>query len=184
MSSSDNDFSDSGEKNFKKICCKDCGKKFSYHQGLYTHRKSGVCKKILSTMMNSIDYIDNLKIDIEELKLCDDINIVYKLLFKNNDYNKLPFIIHDKKRKHIRFLVNKDKYVNDKDYSHFISFLNKIRYIIIRQINKTKLYSSNPDKCSDNLIFLNVILGDFDVKQILKLVLSATTAMTDDTDTE
>ena len=173
MSSSDGDFSDT-EKKSKKIICKDCGKLFAYHQGLYTHRKSGVCKKTRTSMTNSVNYLENIKIDITEIIECDDINKVYKYIFKLNDYNTLPFIIHDKKKKCVRFLVDDDKYVNDKDYVYLNSFLNNIRTKVIRLLNKSKLYSDNEDSCTKELVFLGVMLKDFNIKEILKLILNAT----------
>jgi hypothetical protein len=172
MSSSE-DFSDS-EKKTKKIICKECGKLFAYHQGLYTHRKSGVCKKTRTSMTNSVNYLENIKININEIIECDDINKVYKYIFKLNDYNTLPFIIHDKKKKCVRFLVDDDKYVNDKDYVYLNSFLNNIRTKVIRLINKSKLYSDNPDSCTKELTFLGVMLGDFNIKEILKMILNVT----------
>jgi len=172
MSSSE-DFSDT-EKKAKKIICKDCGKLFAYHQGLYTHRKSGVCKKTRTSMTNSVNYLENILIDINEIIECDDINKVYKYIFKLNDYNTLPFIIHDKKNKYVRFLVDDDKYVNDKDYVYLNSFLNNIRTKVIRLINKSKLYSDSEDSCTKELKFLSVMLGEFNIKEILKMILSAT----------
>ena len=172
MSSSE-DFSDN-EKKTKKIICKDCGKLFAFHQGLYTHRKSGVCKKTRTSMTNSINYLENIKIDINEIIECDDINKVYKYIFKLNDFNTLPFVIHDKKKKCVRFLVDDDKYVNDKDYIYINSFLNNIRTKVIRLINKSKLYSDSEDSCTKELVFLGVMLKDYNLKEILKMILSAT----------
>jgi hypothetical protein len=174
MSSEDLSDSENTDKKVKKICCKDCGKKFSYHQGLYTHRKSGVCKKTRTNMINTIDYLEKLKINMDELIICDDINLVFKYVFKANDYNTLPFIIHDKKKKCIRILVDNEKYVNDKDYVYLVSFLNNIRYKIIKLINKSKLANDSEDSCTNELTFLNVMLKDFDVKLVLKHLLNAT----------
>jgi len=174
MSNSCSSGSDNEEKKVKKICCKACGKKFSYHQGLYTHKKSGVCRKTFDDMINVNKYIDNFSVDINNIIDCDDINKVFKYVFKQNDYNKLPFRIYDKKRKLIRILIEDDKYVNDKDYYQFERFLNKVRYIIMRHIDKNKMATMD-DSTSKELIFLNTMLGDFDVKIVIGFVLSATT---------
>ena len=86
----------------------------------------------------------------------------------------MPFVIHDKKKKCVRFLVDDDKYVNDKDYVYLNSFLNNIRNKVIRLINKSKLYSDSEDSCSKELIFLGVMLKEFNIKEILKMILNAT----------
>jgi len=125
-------------------------------------------------MTNSVNYLDNIKIDINEIIECDDINKVYKYIFKLNDFNTLPFVIHDKKKKCVRFLVDDDKYVNDKDYIYINSFLNNIRTKVIRLINKSKLYSDSEDSCTKELVFLGVMLKDYNIKEILKMILSAT----------
>ena len=155
----------------KKIRCERCDKVFAYHQGLYTHRKSKACSQFVSTMINSKQYIDTLEINIDELMLSDDIHKVFKYLFKHNNYNRLPFIIYDKKRKLIRFLVDENQYIIDKHYTLIESFLNKIRYLIIKKINKSNLTGGGDSDSSQELKFLNVMLRDFDIKSILTLTL-------------
>lgn len=157
----------------KKIKCKYCNKVFAYHQGLYTHKKSKACSQFVSTMINSKLYIDTLQINMEELIMCDDINNVFKYLFKHNNYDRLPFIIYDKKRKLIRFLQDENQYIIDKHYSLLESFLNKIRYLIIKQIDKSKLNDGGEFSSSKELTFLNVMLSDFDIKIILTLILQS-----------
>ncbi len=171
MSSSSSDNSDSDCNLRKKITCENCGKSFSYHQGLYTHKKSKSCKQLVSEMINSKNYINTLDINMNELILCDDINKVFKYLFKHNNYNRLPFIIYDKKRKLIRFLTDDNQYIIDKDYVLIENFLNKIRYMIIKKINKSKLADGDENTCSDELKFLSVMLSDFNIKNILTLTL-------------
>ena len=128
-------------------------------------------------MNTSVKYLENVKINIDELIEFDNIIDVYKHIFKLNNYNTLPFIITDKKKKSIRFLENEENYINDKNYVYLNCFLNCIRNKVIRLIDKSKLYSnSNKDgDFSKELYFLNIILKDFDVKTILKIILTETT---------
>jgi hypothetical protein len=171
MSSSSSDNSDTDCKLSKKIKCENCGKSFSYHQGLYTHKKSKSCKQLVANMVNSKKYINTLEINMNELILCDDINKVFKYLFKHNQYDRLPFIIYDKKRKLVRFLTDDNQYIIDKDYVIIENFLNKIRYMIIKQINKDKLADGDENTSSNELKFLSVMLSDFNIKNIMTLIL-------------
>ena len=175
MSTSDSydnsDNSDCDYKPSKKIQCENCNKTFSYHQGLYTHKKSKSCKQIVKNMVNAKQYIDTLNINMQELFLADDINKAFKYLFKHNKYDRLPFVIYDKKRKLVRFLTDDNQYIIDKDYVLLENFLNKIRYMIIKQINKDKLADGDENTSSNELKFLSVMLSDFNIKNIMTLIL-------------
>ena len=167
------DSENENKKIIKKICCKDCGKQFSYHQGLYTHKKSGVCTGGIEGMINTQQYLDEIKIDINEIIEIDNINSVYKHIFKTNNYDKLPFRIYDKKRRLIRILVE-DKYKIDNDYKQLQIFLSRIRMIIIRKINKKNMLKSSGDIVCLEMSFLNTMLSDYDHKFILSNILEST----------
>tara|TARA_R110000803_G_scaffold5757_1_gene18993 strand:+ start:65 stop:568 length:504 start_codon:yes stop_codon:yes gene_type:complete len=154
----------------KGVCCSNCGKKFSYHQGLYTHRKSGVCKKMVKDMINVKTYIDNLVINIDEYKCFLTFEEILNKIFENNDFDKLPFRITDRKRKSIRVLDEDDKYMKDHSYTQFNLFISKIRMLLIRKLDMSGILKGN-----DSVIeFLSILTRDVSIPKVINLIDNAT----------
>ena len=149
--------SSSDEEGEKKIvCCSNCGKKFSFHQGLYTHKKSGVCKKMV--------------INMENYKCVSSVEEILNMVFEENDFDRLPVRITDRRRKTIRIFDDNEKYIKDHSYTRFNLFLSKIRMLLIKKIDMSGILKGK----DDTIEFLGILTKDIKVNKIIELIDSAT----------
>jgi hypothetical protein len=163
--------SSSDEEGEKKIvCCSNCGKKFSFHQGLYTHKKSGVCKKMVSDMINTTKYLETIKINIDKYKCVSSIEEILNMVFEENDYDRLPVRITDRRRKTIRILGDDEKYIKDHSHTRFSLFLSKIRMLLIKKIDMSGILKGK----DDTIEFLGILTKDINVNKIIELIDIAT----------
>jgi len=149
--------------------CANCDKTFSFNQGLYKHIKSGTCS-VNDININTKEYIEKMEYDTEELKNYDDINdVIFNILQKNNLSN-LPFLIFNKRLRHIRIKVEDDKCNVDNSHYQLKLFFERIRRIVVRSIDKSVLLKFN--RTSDLLVnFINVMMSDLNTNTIIDKVI-------------
>lgn len=165
------DNSDNSDTDIKpRFKCANCDKSFSFNQGLYKHIKSGACSGI-KIDLNTDEYLDMIKIDINDFMDYDNVNeIIFKIL-KFNNLDKLPFTISNKKAKNIRIKIGNDC-ITDNLHTRLNQFFNSIRIKIIRQANNKDDLLKGNDRADKLISFLNIVLNDISSNNIIDRLLS------------
>jgi hypothetical protein len=145
--------------------CANCDKTFAFNQGLYKHIKSGTCA-VNDININTKEYIERMDFDTEELKNYDDINNIIFIILRKNDITNLPFIIFNKRLRHIRIKVEDDKCCVDNSHYQLKLFFERIRMIVVRSVDKSILLKFNEE--SDKILgFINVMMSDLSTNIII-----------------
>ena len=166
---SDNSNSDNETNCKPRFKCANCDKSFSFNQGLYKHIKSGACAGI-KIELNTDEYLEMLKIDIENYMDYDNVNEIIFSILKSNDLDKLPFIVSNRKLKYIRIKIG-DECKTDNLHSKINNFFNAIRLKVIKLIDKNKLLKGN-DEADKIISFLNIMLKDISSNNIIDRIFS------------
>jgi hypothetical protein len=154
-----------------RFSCANCDKTFSFNQGLYRHIKSGTCA-VNNININTDEYIERMDFDMEELKNYDDINDLIFYILRKNDLSNLPFIIFNKRLRHIRIKVEDDKCNVDNSHYQLKLFFERIRRAVVRSIDKSILLKDNEE--SDLLVgFIKVMMSDLNTNTIIDKVIDS-----------
>lgn len=154
-----------------RFSCANCNKTFAFNQGLYKHIKSGTCV-VNNININTEEYIKRMDFDTEELKNYDDINDVIFNILRKNDLSNLPFIIFNKRLRHIRIKVEDDKCSVDNSHYQIKLFFERIRRAVVRSIDKSVLLKGNEE--SDKILgFIHVMMSDLNTNTIIDKVIDS-----------